>query len=97
MIRSQQKETIMTPDKEPDRERATEIAMRLLKYAGTLADPKNDPNGETIMLGICMFVGVTLGSLPGDEERDFFCNTARGYALSVGGVLEDAMAPRGSA
>ena len=90
---SQRKETTVTPD----REQATEIAIRLLKFSGQLADPKNDPNGETLMLGICMFVGITLGSLDGDEERDFFCDAACGYARGVGGVLVDATAPRGSA
>jgi hypothetical protein len=47
-----------------------------------------DPEGRSLSLGVCMFVGVFLSTIP-EEYRQQFCDAANGYALRTRELLQE--------
>ena len=50
-----------------------------------------DPEGRSFSLGICMWVGTVLATIP-EQHREEFCEGAMGYALIVEELLDELKA-----
>jgi hypothetical protein len=48
----------------------------------------HDPEGRSFSLGVCMWVGTVLATIP-EQHREEFCEGAMGYALIVNDLLDE--------
>jgi hypothetical protein len=71
-----------------NKKRAGEISEKLLEFSNSLIDDEGDPGGRTFSLGVCLFAGAVLATMK-EEDRDAFCDAARGYAITCLAALAE--------